>query len=190
MAITQYPDPLDKFQICTSSTRPTSPFEGMMIYETDTDIIYWYSGTSWVARVATTLQQSTVYQSAPAGNDDLTAAAMADWGSTIGTVAIPSWATVTMVVVSINGAYPVSAAGGYQFRIVLDGVAGRTMTGLPGQDFTNNPRASMSWTDTFTGFSTGSSKTLKMQGFRSSGTGAMRVDTASDFTYYVTFSSA
>lgn len=35
-------------QITTSSARPTSPAEGMMIYETDTDRLLIYNGSSWV----------------------------------------------------------------------------------------------------------------------------------------------
>ena len=34
--------------ICTSTTRPTAPFEGMEIYETDTDLELTYSGSAWV----------------------------------------------------------------------------------------------------------------------------------------------
>lgn len=33
--------------VCTSSTRPGSPSEGQIIYETDTDLFYGYKGTSW-----------------------------------------------------------------------------------------------------------------------------------------------
>jgi len=33
--------------VCTSSTRPASPFEGQMIYETDTDKVLVYNGTAW-----------------------------------------------------------------------------------------------------------------------------------------------
>lgn len=33
--------------ICTSSTRPPSPHEGMQIYETDTDKLQFYTGASW-----------------------------------------------------------------------------------------------------------------------------------------------
>lgn len=33
--------------VCTSSTRPASPFEGQVIYETDTDKIMSYSGSAW-----------------------------------------------------------------------------------------------------------------------------------------------
>lgn len=34
--------------VCTSSTRPGTPFEGLEIYETDTDRIYIYDGSTWV----------------------------------------------------------------------------------------------------------------------------------------------
>lgn len=34
--------------ICTSATRPGSPFEGQRIYETDTDFEYTYSGAAWI----------------------------------------------------------------------------------------------------------------------------------------------
>jgi hypothetical protein len=33
--------------VCTSSTRPASPNEGMTIYETDTKLLRVYSGTAW-----------------------------------------------------------------------------------------------------------------------------------------------
>ena len=33
--------------VCTSSTRPGSPFEGQQIYETDTDRILVYNGSAW-----------------------------------------------------------------------------------------------------------------------------------------------
>jgi hypothetical protein len=34
--------------VCTSTTRPTAPYEGQHIYETDTDIEYVWSGSAWV----------------------------------------------------------------------------------------------------------------------------------------------
>ena len=33
--------------VCTSTTRPSSPYEGQMIYETDTDLTYIYGGSAW-----------------------------------------------------------------------------------------------------------------------------------------------
>lgn len=34
--------------VCTSSTRPASPYEGQVIYETDTNRTLTYSGSAWV----------------------------------------------------------------------------------------------------------------------------------------------
>jgi hypothetical protein len=34
--------------VCTSTTRPASPFEGQAIYETDTDLMFIYNGAIWV----------------------------------------------------------------------------------------------------------------------------------------------
>jgi hypothetical protein len=34
--------------VCTASTRPASPNEGMTIYETDTDLYRVYNGSTWV----------------------------------------------------------------------------------------------------------------------------------------------
>lgn len=34
--------------ICTSSTRPSDPYEGQMIYQTDDDKYMGYNGTTWV----------------------------------------------------------------------------------------------------------------------------------------------
>lgn len=34
--------------VCTAATRPSSPVEGMVIYETDTDQGYQYDGSNWI----------------------------------------------------------------------------------------------------------------------------------------------
>ncbi len=39
--------------ICTSTTRPTAPYEGQMIYETDTNRLVIYDGSAWVYVVDT-----------------------------------------------------------------------------------------------------------------------------------------
>ena len=39
---------LSKPGVCTSSTRPATPYEGQMIYETDTDKVLVYNGTAWI----------------------------------------------------------------------------------------------------------------------------------------------
>jgi hypothetical protein len=41
--------------VCTSTTRPASPFEGQAIYETDTDKTYIWNGSLWVEQLSTTV---------------------------------------------------------------------------------------------------------------------------------------
>jgi len=48
--------------VCTSSTRPTSPFEGQAIYETDTDLLRIWNGSAWKNLAATAPAQVTVLQ--------------------------------------------------------------------------------------------------------------------------------
>lgn len=40
--------------VCTSTTRPASPYEGMVIYETDTDRTLVWNASAWVAPNSTT----------------------------------------------------------------------------------------------------------------------------------------
>jgi len=42
------PSAIAKPGVCTSSTRPASPFEGQVIYETDTDKALVWNGSAWV----------------------------------------------------------------------------------------------------------------------------------------------
>ena len=48
--------------VCTSSTRPTAPYEGQQIYETDTDMLAIWNGTAWRYIAATTPTSGTVLQ--------------------------------------------------------------------------------------------------------------------------------
>jgi hypothetical protein len=42
------PSAIAKPGVCTSSTRPASPYEGQFIYETDTDKTFVWNGSTWV----------------------------------------------------------------------------------------------------------------------------------------------
>lgn len=48
--------------VCTSTTRPTAPYEGQMIYETDTDMVAIWNGTAWRYISATTPTNGSVLQ--------------------------------------------------------------------------------------------------------------------------------
>lgn len=56
------PSAIAKPGVCTSSTRPASPFEGQMIYETDTDMLAIWNGSAWRYVAATTPTNGTVLQ--------------------------------------------------------------------------------------------------------------------------------
>jgi hypothetical protein len=51
-----------KTGVCTSTTRPSGPYEGQMIYETDTDMVAIWNGTAWRYIAATTPTNGTVLQ--------------------------------------------------------------------------------------------------------------------------------
>ena len=48
--------------VCLSTSRPTVPYEGQMIYETDTDMVAIWNGTAWRYISATTATSGTVLQ--------------------------------------------------------------------------------------------------------------------------------
>lgn len=48
--------------VCTSTTRPTAPYEGQMIYETDTDTVVVWNGTAWRYIAATTATSGSILQ--------------------------------------------------------------------------------------------------------------------------------
>lgn len=48
--------------VCTSSTRPASPYEGQVIYETDTDLLRIWNGSAWRTLAFGTPTNGTVLQ--------------------------------------------------------------------------------------------------------------------------------
>jgi len=50
--------------ICDSTSRPPAPDEGTMIYETDTDLLYVWSGSAWL-RVPTMVSSQLAHANAP-----------------------------------------------------------------------------------------------------------------------------
>ena len=53
--------------VCTSSTRPANPFEGQVIYETDTNNIRFWSGSAWESNKGAVI--SSAAPSSPAAGD-------------------------------------------------------------------------------------------------------------------------
>lgn len=47
--------------VCTSTTRPTAPYEGQLIYETDTDKVLVWDGSAWVYTLKPQVSEPGVY---------------------------------------------------------------------------------------------------------------------------------
>lgn len=63
------------FTICTSGARPASPFQGQTIYETDTDLVYYYTGTVWrkwlIDSATGVVSTNTIVGSSATGNRNI-----------------------------------------------------------------------------------------------------------------------
>ena len=56
------PSAIAKPGVCTSTTRPASPYEGQVIYTTDTDLLQIWNGTAWRTLAFGTPTNGTVLQ--------------------------------------------------------------------------------------------------------------------------------
>ena len=56
------PSAIAKPGVCTSSTRPASPYEGQVIYTTDTDLLQIWNGTAWRTLAFATPSSGSILQ--------------------------------------------------------------------------------------------------------------------------------
>ena len=103
--------------VCTSSTRPAVPFEGQMIYETDTDLTYIYGGSAW--------QQ--VSGGTAVGNSGLVYVTSVSVGTTVASVTVSSAFNATYDAYQVIWSGGVTSADG-NLTLVL----GSTTTGYYG----------------------------------------------------------
>lgn len=57
---------LTRAGVCTSSTRPASPYEGQVIYTTDTDLLQIWNGTAWRTLAFATPTNGSILQTVSA----------------------------------------------------------------------------------------------------------------------------
>ena len=101
-----------KSGVCTSSTRPTSPFEGQMIYETDTDLMSIWNGSAWRTFVSSTATSGSVLQVKNYTTTANAANATNSYASTGITLAITPSSTSSKILVSGTTGY--IAKGSYR----------------------------------------------------------------------------
>ena len=105
--------------VCTSTTRPTSPYEGQMIYETDTDMVAIWNGTAWRYVSATTPTNGTVLQVVTATTTTQTSSSSATYIDTTLAVSITPKSSTSKIFVLVNQTiYHDTAGGNTSVRLV------------------------------------------------------------------------
>lgn len=87
--------------VCTSTTRPSVPYEGQLIYETDTDLILAYNGSSWVAIKYNNLQQVNSYNITAAATQTYTG--LSNYDTITILMQNQSFAQESYITIRING---------------------------------------------------------------------------------------
>jgi hypothetical protein len=111
--------------VCTSTTRPTAPYEGQMIFETDTDMVAIWNGTAWRYISATTPTNGTVLQIQQTVKNDTTSTTSATFADISGmSVSITPKSSSSKILVEVCanvgfGASPDDVA----FRVLRDATA-------------------------------------------------------------------
>ena len=100
--------------VCTSSTRPTAPYEGQMIYETDTDMMAIWNGTAWRYTAATTPTNGTVLQTVTATTSTVVTESSGTWtDSALSASITPKSSSSKVLVIVSQSMYNYAAGGSY-----------------------------------------------------------------------------
>ena len=100
--------------VCTSTTRPTAPYEGQMIYETDTDMVAIWNGTAWRYIAATTPTNGTVLQVVSVTTTSQASSASSTYISSLLSASIVPKSSTSKILVSVSQSmYNYAAGGGF-----------------------------------------------------------------------------
>jgi hypothetical protein len=97
--------------VCTSSNRPVTPFEGQMIYETDTDMVAIWNGSAWRYIAATTPTNGTVLQVVTATHSTAVANSTTTYADTGLTATITPKSSSSKILVLVNHSVSEKSAG-------------------------------------------------------------------------------
>jgi hypothetical protein len=105
--------------VCTSTTRPTAPFEGQMIYETDTDMMAIWNGTAWRYIAATTATSGTVLQVVNSTTNSQTLTGSSSFTDTnlSATITPKSTTSKILVIANQNGLYKTGSNTRIQLKL-------------------------------------------------------------------------
>ena len=113
--------------VVTSTTRPSAPFEGQLIYETDTDLLRIYNGSSWRTLAFSTPSSGSVLQVATATYSTQLSTSSTSYVDTNLTVSITPTSTSSKILLIANQTgLGKAAGGGGGYRLALQLVRGST----------------------------------------------------------------
>lgn len=124
--------------VCTSSTRPASPFEGQMIYETDTDILAIWNGSAW-RQLAAATKTGSVLQVVNATYSTQTSTTSSTGIATGLTATITPTSTSSKILVTVcqNGLYTSGGTVGMRVDLLKNGSQYAKLAGRIGGDSSN-----------------------------------------------------
>lgn len=182
----RYRAPVGGDYVGTSAQRAalTGMSTGDLFYETDTGRTYRYR-TTWRFVSSDTQEEIQYAEVNPAANRDVTSVSAVNWTTETTSVTVPPWATKAIVETFIDGFFSSGADCGMNTYTSFQGTQG----GPHALSLVSGIRTAIAWVEEFTGLTAGSA-TIQPRARRSSGTGTLRADTGTKFTYKVEFKSA
>ena len=164
--------------VCTSGTRPTAPYEGQFIYETDTDMLAIWNGTAWRYIASTTSTNGAVLQIQSTIKTDtfsMTSTTFADVTGLSVSITPKSTTSKILVMAAVSGTGQLAATNffGRLMRdstaiAVADAASSRTQSTIAARDQDNGSVMPVMFLDSP---ATVSAVTYKIQ-VRSQGTGS------------------
>jgi len=110
--------------VCTSTTRPVSPFEGQTIYETDTDMLALWNGSAWRYVASTNTTNGTVLQmTSTISSTQTTVSSTTYTDISISGSITPKSSTSKIYVLCTVNSYQSSGSQGGGIRLVRNGTA-------------------------------------------------------------------
>lgn len=88
--------------VCTSSTRPASPYEGQVIYTTDTDLLQIWNGTAWRTLAFATPTNGSVIQVVSSTYSTLVLNSTTTYADTGLTATITPTSTTSKILVTVH----------------------------------------------------------------------------------------
>jgi len=110
--------------VCTSSNRPANPYDGMMIYETDTNLVRIWNGTAWKTLAYSDYTSGSVIQVASTTKTDTFSSSLASAATaevTGLTVSITPTSTASKIYVSATVYGRNSNQNGFQASLARGG---------------------------------------------------------------------